>query len=100
MTELIVNVLWALYTTSSPMPLVMTPRRAVVPIVEGLLSLLRSRPPSSRFNTSVAAVKATSLVNAFASFSMPVVAPPEGRVKVVAAVAVSWVTLPAPKSAS
>ena len=82
------------------MPLVMTPRRALVPIVEALLSLLRSRPPSSRFRTSVAPANAMSFVNALASLSIPVVAPPAGIVKVLAAVAVSCVTLPVPKSAS
>ena len=82
------------------MPLVMTPRSAVVPMVEALLSLLRSRPPSSSVRTSDAPVNAMSFVNAFAILSIPVVAPPEGSVKVVAAVEVSCVTLPAPKSAS
>ena len=100
MIELIVRVFWALKTTSSPRPLVMTPRRAGVPIVEALLSLLRSRPPNSRLRTSLAAANSMLWVKALAILSIPVVAPPEGSVWVRLAVAVSCVTLPAPKSAS
>ena len=71
---------------------------SVVPIVEGLLSLLRRRPPSSRWRMSEALVNAMSLENPPLSLSNPVVVVPAGRRTLELAVALMLVMFPEAKT--
>jgi hypothetical protein len=67
-------------------PAVITPRTVVVPMLVWFELLLRRMPPSVRFRTSVAFVKARSLVKPPPKRSRPVLRLPAGSVVVSAAV--------------